>query len=157
MSKTCLIAAAGALAMSLTACSGEPTVEETGQGETTGQAPAAGASHPPAQAAAESEIPEVLRGRWGLVPADCTSTRGDAKGLLRVDADKLEFYESVAMLGPVRKVDADSISASFEFTGEGQSWVQEVALSTTDDGRTMVRQNTGSDAAPGPLTYTRCP
>src|SRR5678815_313320 len=26
-------------------------------------------------------IPEQYRGRWGMVAADCTSTKGDAKGL----------------------------------------------------------------------------
>ena len=38
-------------------------------------------------------IPASLHGRWGLTPADCTSTRGDAKGLLIVSADGLKFYE----------------------------------------------------------------
>src|SRR4051812_2684079 len=43
-----------------------------------GETPAAPAdSGTPAQ----TEIPTAIRGRWGLVPADCTSTRGDAKGL----------------------------------------------------------------------------
>src|SRR5436190_24401153 len=27
-------------------------------------------------------IPEQYRGRWGMVPADCTSTKGDAQGLI---------------------------------------------------------------------------
>ena len=45
-------------------------------------------------------IPASLHGRWGLTPADCTSTRGDAKGLLIVSADGLKFYES---LGQARR------------------------------------------------------
>src|SRR6476659_3156800 len=32
--------------------------------------------------AAAAAIPAALHGRWGLTPGDCTSTRGDAKGLL---------------------------------------------------------------------------
>src|SRR5688572_30753552 len=41
-----------------------------------------GAAEPVNDAA--STIPASLHGRWGLTPADCTSTRGDAKGLLIV-------------------------------------------------------------------------
>src|SRR5687767_8399070 len=41
-------------------------------------------------------IPEALQGRWALTPDDCTSARGDAKGLLVVSRDELRFYESVA-------------------------------------------------------------
>ncbi len=53
------------------------------------------ASASPVQAA-PGKIPASLHGRWGMTPADCTSTRGDAKGLLIVSADGLKFYESVA-------------------------------------------------------------
>jgi hypothetical protein len=143
--KTSLIAAAG-LAMALAACSKEPTVEESTP------------SAVPTQAAVEApEIPEALRGRWGLVPADCTSTKGDTKGLMTVSADKLEFYESVASLGPVEKVGANSISAAYEFTGEGQTWIQDVALSLSADGKTLERKDSGPDAASGPLAYKKCP
>ena len=45
---------------------------------------------PPAAAtngiAASGPIPAAIQGRWGLTPADCTSTRGDAKGLLTIGA-----------------------------------------------------------------------
>ena len=33
-------------------------------------------------------IPAAFHGRWGMVPADCTSTRGDNKGLITVDAEQ---------------------------------------------------------------------
>src|SRR5688500_4994135 len=29
-------------------------------------------------------IPAAFHGRWGMVPADCTSTKGDAKGLITI-------------------------------------------------------------------------
>src|SRR5215218_6684586 len=58
-----------------------------------------GAAEPVNDAA--STIPASLHGRWGLTPADCTSTRGDAKGLLVISADGLKFYESRAV--PDRK------------------------------------------------------
>src|SRR5687767_670720 len=98
LSRTMMIAAA---ALGLAACGGgdEPVAEDVNEsanaaaminnlGEPTpaatvdGSAPANAAvpgSTIPAPAAA---IPAALHGRWGLTPADCTSTRGDAKGLL---------------------------------------------------------------------------
>lgn len=150
--KKSLIAAA---LVALAACSGgeEPPQEAA----STAAAPveSEGAEETPAIAA--DTIPEVLRGRWGLVPADCTSTRGDAKGLLTVSADQLKFYESVAELGVVKAHDANSVTGAFEFTGEGQTWVLDVTLSTPDGGKTLVRKDTGPDAAPEPLTYAKCP
>lgn len=151
MNKISLIAAA-ALAAALAACSGEKPVEQATQGETATEASAT-----PVPVAEETSIPALLQGRWGLVPADCTSTKGDAKGLMTVGADKLEFYESVAKLGPIREVDSSSISAAFDFSGEGENWIQEVALSTSDGGKTLKREDTGPQAQPGPLTYTKCP
>ena len=151
MNKISLIAAA-ALAMVSAGCS----KQEPAAAPTQSHA-AAEASATPVQAARESRIPGVLQGRWGLVPADCTSTRGDAKGLLTITPDKLEFYESVAKLGPVRDAAGNRISAAFEFTGEGENWIQEVALSTADGGKTLVREDSGPQAQPGPQTYTKCP
>ena len=150
MSKISLIAAA-ALVMISAACSNKEPAEESTQRNRAGEATVT-----PAQTAGKSEIPQLLRGRWGLVPGDCTSARGDAKGMMRVSADKLEFYEAVAKLGPVKEVDKNSISAAFDFLGEGENWIQEVALSTSDDGKTLKREDTGPQAQPNPLTYTKC-
>lgn len=102
-------------------------------------------------------IPAVLQGRWGLVAADCTSTAGDAKGLLTIEPGKLTFYESVAELGSVEERGPDNVTGSFQFSGEGQTWLLDVTLSTPDGGQTLVRKDTGPDAAPEPLTYTKCP
>lgn len=103
-----------------------------------------------------SEIPETIRGRWGLVPADCASTKGDAKGLLEVSADQLRFYESVAKLGEIKEAGESRIRGTFDYTGEGQSWTNDVVLDVAEDGKTMIRRDYGKDAMPGPLTYTRC-
>lgn len=103
-----------------------------------------------------SEIPETIRGRWGLVSADCTSTKGDAKGLLEVSGDQLKFYESVAKLGEIKEAGESRIRATFDYTGEGQSWTNDVVLDVQDDGKTMIRRDYGKDAMPGPLKYTRC-
>src|SRR6478752_2914554 len=48
-------------------------------------------------APAAMAIPAALQGRWGLTPADCMSGRSDAKGLLTIAADGLQFYESRAI------------------------------------------------------------
>ena len=103
-----------------------------------------------------SEIPAPIRGRWGLVPKDCTSTLGDAKGLLTVSAGQLKFYEAVAKLRKVKEAQDDRISGTFVFSGEGQTWTLDVVLDVQDGGKTLVRRDYGKDALPGPLKYTRC-
>ncbi len=96
-------------------------------------------------------IPAALHGRWGLTPGDCTSTRGDAKGLLVISADRLSFYESRAVPARNVQVSADSISADFAFTGEGQAWTKYQALTLEDD--KLVRTESSPMAS---FTYARC-
>lgn len=78
--------------------------------------------------AAPGKIPASLHGRWGMTPADCSSTRGDAKGLLIVSADGLKFYESVAKPAGELKTSETSASGDFAFTGEGMTWKRYEAL-----------------------------
>ncbi len=105
----------------------------------------------PANAAPAASIPAALQGRWGMTPADCTSTRGDAKGLLVVSSGGLQFYESRAT--PVRNAQKsdDSFSADFAFTGEGQSWTKFQTLTLDDD--KLVRTESSPMAS---FTYVRC-
>ena len=96
-------------------------------------------------------IPAAFHGRWGLTPADCTSTRGDAKGLLTISAEELRFYESVAR--PTSDVEAteDSVGGNFSFTGEGQTWTRHEALQLRDG------KLTRTESEPmGSYTYARC-
>ena len=130
--------------------------DETGPGDAATPPTAAGETQAAADGGRANAIPPALRGRWGLVAADCTSTAGDAKGLLTIGADQLEFYESVARLERVRSAAAEAVDGTFAFTGEGQSWTLDVSLRSPDGGRTLVRKDTGPDAMPAPLTYTRC-
>ncbi len=97
----------------------------------------------------QAMIPSQYRGRWGLVAADCTSTRGDAKGLIVIDEGTIKFYESVATLKEQRPAIATSFSGLFDFTGEGQSWTRVTTLTRT--GNSLTRAD--SD---GSFTYTRC-
>lgn len=98
---------------------------------------------------AELAIPATYHGRWGMVPADCTSTRGDNKGLITVGDRTIKFYEATATLKEQRPAIATSFSALFGFTGEGQSW--EKVMTFTRSGDMLKRaEETGT------FTYTRC-
>ena len=100
-------------------------------------------------------IPAAIRGRWGLVAADCTSTKGDAKGLLTIDAANLRFYESHGELVRVRERAANRIVADYKFSGEGMDWDQQMLLDVRGDGKTLIRRDYGEGAS-GPMRYTRC-
>ena len=155
-----------ALGLVLTACEKRDPVADEADNTTglpTINKPAPNASgEPPVNAALPAtpdaiartpaaSIPAALHGRWGLTPADCTSTRGDAKGLIIVTADGVQFYESRAI--PVRNVNTsgDSISADFAFTGEGQSWTKYQALQIERE--KLVRTESSPMAS---FTYARC-
>jgi type IV secretory pathway VirB10-like protein len=131
----------------------EITPEPTATAEPT---PAPTSTAADSGAVATTTIPTSLRGRWGMVPKDCTSKLGDAKGLLTVSADQLKFYEAVAKLGKVKEADDSRIRATFRYSGEGQTWAQDVVLDAQDGGRTLIRRDYGPDALPGPQKYTRC-
>ena len=100
-------------------------------------------------ASAAAVIPAQYRGRWGLVPADCTSTRGDAKGLITIGDTTVKFYESLANLKEQRPAIATSFSGLFAFTGEGQEW--EKVMTFTRTGDTLKRAE-----EEGTFTYKRC-
>lgn len=100
-------------------------------------------------------IPAALQGKWGMVAADCTSTRGDAKGLLTIGSETLTFYEAVGTLQSVKQRDADNIVATFAFTGEGMEWVREESLSVSGSKLTRTATPAGGQAE-GPYRYERC-
>ena len=94
-------------------------------------------------------IPAQYQGRWGMVPADCTSTRGDTKGLITVGDTTIKFYESTATLTKQRPAIATSFSGLFAFRGEGQAW--EKVMTFTRTGETLKRAE-----EEGSYTYRRC-
>ena len=99
--------------------------------------------------AAIAVIPAHYHGRWGMVAADCTSTRGDAKGLITIGDKTIKFYEATATLKEQRPAIATSFAGNFGFTGEGQTWEKVQTLTRTGD--TLKRaEETGT------FTYTRC-
>lgn len=108
------------------------------------------------EAQSRDQVPLAIRGRWGLVAADCTSRDGDAKGLLEISAKVLGFYESRGVLQSIRQWAPNRLHADFDFSGEGMSWSREMELDLQADGRTLIRRDHGKDAQPGPLRYRRC-
>jgi len=96
-------------------------------------------------------IPSALHGRWGLTPEDCTSTRGDAKGLLIVSPNQLKFYESVGKPAGELKISADSASGDYVFSGEGMTWKKYQVLEI-QSGK-LVRTESSPMAS---YTYARC-
>jgi hypothetical protein len=154
-----------ALLAALAGCSGEtPTPEATG---TYSEAPpvVAEASATPAVAAPQAPpfrtIPAAFQGRWGMVPADCTSTRGDAKGLMTVTADAIRFYESVARPAALTAVGERRLDGNYAATGEGQTWTLLQRIEVSPDGKTLTRTIDEGDSAPAlggnRFVYTRCP
>jgi len=96
-------------------------------------------------------IPAAFRGRWGMVPDDCTSTRGDAKGLVTIDPTSIKFFESRGTLTKVMLDAPENFTGTFAFTGEGQSWTKYQALSLDDD--RLIRTESSPMAS---FTYARC-
>ena len=136
----------GALPAPATVNSSDPSGAPPAANSSTPTQPISGAG--PARAV---PIPPIVHGRWGLTPGDCTSTKGDAKGLLTIDAEGLRFYESRAV--PVDRVNTspDSFSAEFAFTGEGMEWKKFLTLELQDD--KLVRTESNPTTS---YTYARC-
>ncbi len=152
------------LPLALAACQQESVpeaTESTAPAVTANPRPTVAGSPVPTGSAApgtgipESGIPVALQGNWGMVPADCTSTRGDAKGLLRISATTLTFYESVGKLGTIKSRSDSAIRANFAFSGEGMTWTRDEELSAS--GNTLTRTERGGEEPGGPFTYTKCP
>ena len=116
-----------------------------------GAPPAEGSSPGTSTPAAAATLPASLHGRWGLTPGDCTSTRGDAKGLLIVGAQGLKFYESRAVPGADVDTSDDSASGTFTFTGEGQTWTRHLSLEL-QDGKLVRTERDPIES----FTYVRC-
>ncbi len=117
--------------------------------ETSALAPAANGVEGVRATPGAAPIPSKYRGRWGLVAADCTSTRGHAKGLIMIDAGTVKFYESLATLKEQRPAIATSFSGLFGFAGEGQTW--EKVMTFTRTGDTLKRTD-----EEGSYVYRRC-
>lgn len=102
---------------------------------------------------ADLAIPAAFHGRWGMVPADCTSTLGDNKGLIAVDAASIKFFESRGTLTKITQDAPENFTGTFAFTGEGMTWTNSQNLKLTGSSSTLVRKQSDVDQ---PFTYKRC-
>jgi outer membrane lipoprotein-sorting protein len=98
-------------------------------------------------------IPAAFRGRWGMSPADCTSTKGDAKGLIVIDPTSIKFFESKGTLTKVTLNAPENFTGTFAFTGEGQSWTNSQNLKLTGSSNTLIRSETDVSQS---YSYNRC-
>jgi hypothetical protein len=108
---------------------------------------------PVSEPAAAVRIPAAFHGRWGMVEADCTSTRGDNKGLIEIGPDSIRFYEALAKLARVTGNYPENFTGEFTFTGEGQRWTKTQNLKLTGSSNTLIRTD---DDPPVRYTYHRC-
>ena len=139
-------------ALSLAACDSGAEAPAPAESETGAATPTAAAT--PVEL--PTEIPAAFQGRFGMVPDDCTSTAGDAKGLLEITGTELKFYESVGTLETVTGATDGRFRGEFAFTGEGQEWQRDVVLDLREGGKILVRREFGEGASPEPFDYTRC-
>ena len=137
---------------------GLPSVDDVagakvGRASADGSAPANVVTTPASASAPNGvvAIPAALHGRWGLTPGDCTSTKGDAKGLLLVTSGELKFYESRAVPAAHVAASNESIGADFAYTGEGQSWSKFETLQLKKD--KLIRTESSPMSS---FTYARC-
>jgi hypothetical protein len=153
------------MTLALAACSSDTPAPEASATPTDAASPAAiEATATPAVVAPEvpplRRVPAAFHGRWGLVPADCTSTRGDAKGLITITADAIQFYESVARPVALTAVGGRRLDGNYAASGEGQTWTLLQRLELGADGKTLTRTVDQGDSAPAPggnrFVYTRC-
>ena len=98
-------------------------------------------------------IPAAFHGRWGMGPDDCTSTRGDAKGLITVGGKTIQFYEARATLTDVTLNAPENFTGTFAFAGEGQTWTNSQNLKLTGSSNTLVRSEADVSQS---YTYKRC-
>ena len=103
-----------------------------------------------------TSIPAQFHGRWGLTGADCTSTRGDAKGLLTINDARLTFFESKGTLDKVLGATASNFDANYGFLGEGQSWERVERLKLVNDKLNRRTDTQAGQEPPVNLTYERC-
>lgn len=99
----------------------------------------------------KTAIPAALHGRWGLTREDCTSERGEAKGLVTIAADSISFYESIARPADIVERTPTGIRGEFAFAGEGMTWSSPMIWSA--QGHRLVRIDSEGDSR---LVYTRC-
>ncbi|WP_309601684.1 hypothetical protein [Sphingomonas sp.] len=118
--------------------------------------PAATPTNAASPAKLPTAIPAQFHGRWGLTKADCTSTKGDAKGLLIINDVRLTFYEAKGTLDKVLGATKTSFDANYGFSGEGQTWQRVERFKLVNASLNRRTDAAAGQEPPVNLTYKRC-
>lgn len=102
-------------------------------------------------------IPPDFQGHWGMVSGDCDASSGADKGALTIAGNRLSFFESRGTAETVRQTRPGQIAFDLPMSGEGMTWREPTTLTLLDDGKTLVREATGSPDRAGSFRYSRCP
>jgi len=102
-------------------------------------------------------IPGGFQGHWGMVSGDCDASSGADKGSLTIAGNRLSFFESRGTAETVRQTRPGQIAFDLPMSGEGMTWREPTTLTLLDDGKTLVREATGSPDRAGSFRYSRCP
>lgn len=108
---------------------------------------------PPAQAAERlGAIPPVFRGLWMAEARHCTATQSD-ESWLRIEADRLSFYESSGPVLAVAGEGPERIGVIIALSGEGSTWLYLGLLSLDPGGDRLRLVSTGVE---GEVLRVRC-
>lgn len=108
---------------------------------------------PSATASTTTSIPEHFRGVWDAETGTCNPA-SDLR--LEIDADRIEFYESVGTVGSVTIESPDSIRVDLAMEGEGERWTVQNRYALSNGGKTLTPSNAKDDSVQ-PIPRKRCP
>ncbi len=113
----------------------------SGRGSAEGCARLASAPPPgepaPEEAADTPRIPAAYLGRWGKDIAACRNPASSIEGLT-ISPRELRFHESLGVPTRVTRRDADTISVTSAYEGEGMEWTATQTLRLGDGDRLIV-------------------
>lgn len=107
------------------------------------------AAEEPADEPDVASIPARFQGEWNAELDACGT--GESPTRLRISADRIRFYESAGVVQAVAIESERVVNVTAEFTGEGQTWVDERRLTLSDDGSRLTVSGGGD------LVRHRCP
>jgi hypothetical protein len=81
-----------------------------------------------------SRVPRQFQGVWAADLKSCPNPEDD---LLRISADKIDFYERTGKVVTVRVRDKWTVELDLDMTGEGDSWRETLKLTLSEDRRTL--------------------
>lgn len=112
---------------------------------------------PAATAARGRALPTAFQGFWGVTADDCELANYAAMGRIKVDADRIRFYESRAQVERLTERSPNMVDVLLRFSGEGEDWTRATRLTLEEGGTHLVRtEQPGDGTAGSTTTYQRC-